>query len=793
MYSYTYDETTGGIILNTDTLEMSKEPRPVFYNELDILGFDKYCEYKKDDSAPYMWAEANKYFYKGRLIAEVEGGSAFNAPKLKFLEKASPKQKLLQIDIKSMVKKNKIIIDSLSQDTIKKIYNYYIKYKNKIDIFYVAFSGGKDSVVALDLVQRALPHNAFKVLFGDTGMEFPDTYKLVEKIKLDCKEKEIDFLTATSHLNPEKTWRIFGPPARSNRWCCSVHKTTPQIMLLRKLLNKADLKGMAFTGIRKAESSARSEYDEISFEDKIQGQYSYHVILNWNSAELYLYIFANNLILNEAYKKGNSRAGCLVCPMAASKNIFFKEKCYGESKNGKSTQTFNNIILETTSKVLSTKQAKLEFIDNRGWTARKSGRELSIAKVLHEEELKDGILKVTIFKNTDDWKEWLKTLGKVVFFDDSKIDVLFQEKLYSIKHNKLANKEEFIIPIVTNKKIDIDFVASLKIIFRKSAYCIRCNVCASNCPHGFINMSDNSISISDNCYSCRKCHEIEYGCLIANSLKIPKGENKMGSIDRYGNLGVREDWVRKYFNFEDNQQTNKADFWNSANGLGSNMIKYLRNYLSDSEVMIKGNFTDFGRVVAKLGLDNPDAWALMLCNLAYSSEFNWWIKNIKPNNVYSKAQIDSMLGDNYTNNSKDHIIAAFRIIFTDLKYFNNPIGLGECYQAKEEGSKTKTYFFSRKNWNNEIFNPLVMLYSLYKFAEKCKSYDFTLNKLLNHDLERDGISPTEIFSIEKEQMKQILNGLSLTYSEFINVSFTHDLDSIRLNNEKHLSDILTLF
>ena len=42
-------------------------------------------------------------------------------------------------------------------------------------MFYVAFSGGKDSVVTLDLVQRALPHNSFKVLFGDTGMEFPDT------------------------------------------------------------------------------------------------------------------------------------------------------------------------------------------------------------------------------------------------------------------------------------------------------------------------------------------------------------------------------------------------------------------------------------------------------------------------------------------------------------------------------------------------------------------------------------------------------------------------------------------
>ena len=50
-------------------------------------------------------------------------------------------------------------------------------------VFYVAFSGGKDSVVTLDLVQRALPHNEFKVLFGDTGMEFPDTYETVDEIE----------------------------------------------------------------------------------------------------------------------------------------------------------------------------------------------------------------------------------------------------------------------------------------------------------------------------------------------------------------------------------------------------------------------------------------------------------------------------------------------------------------------------------------------------------------------------------------------------------------------------------
>ena len=42
--------------------------------------------------------------------------------------------------------------------------------KNKVDIYYVAFSGGKDSVTTFDIVRRALPHNDFKVIFGDIFM-----------------------------------------------------------------------------------------------------------------------------------------------------------------------------------------------------------------------------------------------------------------------------------------------------------------------------------------------------------------------------------------------------------------------------------------------------------------------------------------------------------------------------------------------------------------------------------------------------------------------------------------------
>ena len=104
----------------------------------------------------------------------------------------------------------------------------------------MAFSGGKDSIVTLDIVQRALPHNKFKVLFGDTGMEFPDTYNAVDRIEEKCKEMDIEFIRAKSKLTPSESWKLFGPPATVTRWCCSVHKTAPQVLSLRELTGKPD-------------------------------------------------------------------------------------------------------------------------------------------------------------------------------------------------------------------------------------------------------------------------------------------------------------------------------------------------------------------------------------------------------------------------------------------------------------------------------------------------------------------------------------------------------------------------
>ena len=98
----------------------------------------------------------------------------------------------------------------------------------------------------------------------------------------------IDFQVSKSEYNPLDTWAEFGPPCTVTRWCCSVHKTSPQILHLRKILNKPDFTGMAFVGVRADESLARSKYEYITYGGKHKGQYSCNAILDWSSAEIFI-------------------------------------------------------------------------------------------------------------------------------------------------------------------------------------------------------------------------------------------------------------------------------------------------------------------------------------------------------------------------------------------------------------------------------------------------------------------------------------------------------------------------
>ncbi len=774
MYSYEWDEETGGIVLNTTPLQMSKEPRPVYYQEMDILGFDKYWKYEKDDTYPYMWAEANNYFYRGKYVAKTRGGTMYNSPEIVIIEQPEPDGQYLKfIDIDKMVEKNRDIIEKLAQHTIKKTYETYLKYKKKIDIYYVAFSGGKDSIVTFDIVRRALPHSDFKVLFGDTGMEYPDTYDLVKKIEMICEQNDIDFLRAKSHLNPIDTWKQFGPPSTVNRWCCSVHKTAPQILLLREITKKSDFTGMAFVGVRASESISRSDYEYIGVGEKHKGQYSCNPILDWNSAELYLYIYTEKLLLNEAYKKGNSRAGCLVCPNVSEKNAFFRRKCYQ-----KSYDVFVNIIRDLYSDKMPSESRITEFLENVGWKARMNGRDISI-QIGCREECNSDYHIIHVINQKNDWKEWIKTIG-VLVNDSSPYQIKYNDKIYSFS---IVDKEEgydVLIPVALTKK-DAVFVKYLKNVFYKSACCIGCKECAADCHNGFISFRNGKVFISDNCHHCAQCHKVDRGCLIYKSLELPKGDNKMKSksLNCYSTHAPLIEWFVEFFDKKD-------DFF-VAPSINGPKVGFFTTFLKHADLLKDGKFSDVSEIICKYGLDNETSWALMLANLAYTPEFNWYIKNIDFNEYLNKQYIISKLEENENCANERAANDIFRSYLRILDLDFNKVGLG-TYDVSDK----KNPILIRTPWYDP--NPIVILYSLYKFAENCGNYyQFSLKRLLNHDIESEGISPSEIFGLDKETMEKILQGLSINYSDYISVSFTLDLDNINLKSDKKSEDVLKLF
>jgi len=777
MYKHIWDNETGGYIITTNVADaIGSDIRPVYYKELDILGLDKYWDYPKDESAPLMWAEANRYYYHGICVAKTIGGSLFTKPELEVFE---DNLVIKPVDIEAMINKtqNKVVMESIVNDTLKNIYEEYTKYKKtSIDVFYVAFSGGKDSVVTLDLVARALPSNEFIAVFGDTGMELSDTYNLMEK--MSNKYPELEFHIAKSKHNPIDTWNAFGPPARTIRWCCSVHKTSPQIGYLRNRIGKPDFKGMAFTGIRREESLARSGYEQITNSKKHIGQFSFHPILEWGSAEVYMYIFMQGLLLNEAYKKGNSRVGCLVCPMSSGRHEYMKKMSYSSQM-----EPYINCIKNTSSKNFITEERMNDFIDNGGWQKRKSGKELNISCNPIMEKKGENFITFLVKVDRKKLIEWLKTVGDFISTNTDNYVLKRNGKYYKVLIDntcvKLYNLE--------NTKADIKTLSLFRSALRKAVYCIGCQVCEINCPYGYIELNSEGLTIKDECKKCGRCHEIEYGCLAYYSKREPKGESKnMKGIDRYLTFGFHKEWLAVYLQKEDL-------FW-QENSLGTKMIQAFKRFLRDAELMDKNSFSHLANEIKRIGVNDNNSWLIIFNNLSYTPQFAWYVRNIEFNKRYIPEEIKDMLGEDVTQLQKRNIVGAFKNIFYYTP-FGDELKIGLCeFHEKIKGKKKSISLVSTTRLPMKNIDARVVLYSLYVFAEACNGYyRFTLSALMDVNVEREGLTPAQLFGLERDEIEGIVNGLSISYPDFIKSTFTHDLESIVLNEEKTSVDVVDLF
>lgn len=776
MYSYTYDKKTGGILLNSSPSGFSKEPRPVYSAELDAVGFDKFWEYDKKTVAPYMWAEANAYWYRGVCIAKLKGGNLYTAPEIIIsadeegnLINPEPGGNFLRpVDLTAMIEANREMLKIIEKVTVNKILAVYEKYKNHLDCFHVAFSGGKDSCVLLDLVHKALPKGSFLVVFSDTGMEFPDTYDVIKKTREWCYREQIPFYDVKSHLTPKESWELFGPPSRVLRWCCSVHKSAPQTLKLREITGKNDYTGLDFVGVRSQESIARSNYKYENFGKKQKGQYSHNSILEWTSAEVWLYIYENDIIINEAYKKGNGRAGCLFCPMSGGASDYFRRKSYISE-----VDNYVNLIKKAYDEDKRKKKTIESYILNGGWNARKNGREITNNAFLCTEKIVNGNLVIESTTTIPDWTEWIKTIGAI---RENKGIYIIQFEGSSISFSVKKTKNSYVITVSEEViKHMPAFGKAFRQVFRKAAYCIACGVCETNCKNGFISFSNGKVKI-DNCTGCRECHAIDSGCLRFHSLRHPQGGgNSMKSLNSFADHAPKPEWLQSFFEL-------KEAFF-SEHTLGPMMYDMFRRFLRDAGLNEKNHFTPFAELITQIGWETDVAWGLILINLVNENpQIEWYVNNLDVSYQYQRQTVIEML-TTLEVKPKD----ANSIIKSYKRLIEIPLGTTLRFgHVTDDGELVRT--------KCSVTDLRVVLYGLFKFAEKCNDYkEFTLATLLNDSIDRDGVSPTRIFGLEREDVMPMLIGLSAKHPDFISASFTHDLEKITLANYKTSTDVLNLF
>lgn len=821
MYKVTWDIETGGVRLNhkvvADTLSVS--PRPVFFEELDLLKINELGWSYPHCEEPLLWACNKQYFYRGQLVFEAKGANIYDDASVD-IKPGFESLTLEPVNMDEMLRRNQDILFLLESEAIEFIRDTFIDYSvaskkfeefkanqldfealaaaiekrtkrkmaivkedcdsfdlmdedsaqrqgkkrlltTKIDVFLASFSGGKDSQVVLDLCTRALPPSVFEVIYSDTGYELPSSLDLYEDVKRHYSElfPGLKFSTARNHASVLSYWDKIGTPSDTHRWCCSVMKTAPLYRSLKVPGTNKQARVLTFDGVRAEESTRRSNYNRIGKGVKHSTVINAHPILNWNTTEIFLYLFTHSLPINLAYRLGKARVGCLICPFSTAWDDMVTSKSY-PTELSKFTKRIEDWATENGDHNVR------EYLASRNWKIKAIGDMKISRPSVRVVELVPNFTAI-VSNSQFDIFSWLPALCKFTQFTSDNLtqgQLQYKDKLYNyIIEN---NDNGYIFNVVG--VLDIKFSGLLKRIVYKSAFCIQCEACEVECPTGALTVYPQLKIDKTKCVHCLKCVMAhDQGCIAADCTRMIEDRNKKATakVKGYKTFGLREEWLSEFL-------SDAASFWKD-NSLGNAQIDSLKGWLKDAEILdIKNNLTPFGKLLEEIYIDEPNfTWEAILINLAYNSFIvNWFANTISFNKPFDKKALELLISEEQIDSSPSTIKNAISALMELIRL--SPIGDRLNY-GQPQGKE-----YVREQYDS--FSDMGVAYALYKFAEKIETKSFRVADVFD---EENQYSPAKILGISMSDFEKALRTLNSANNRVLIAELNMGLDHITLRDD----------
>lgn len=511
------------------TKYIAADLRPVFPEERilleSLLGMEHDTLLKKS-----IWANNNRYYIDGKSmtlpnsIYQITDTSKITEELYKRQNEVT--YSFFEDNIKDFVFANSARLNYIKDEAYAFIQKEASKFPEENIV--VSFSGGKDSTVTADLAVKALSNPSLVHIFGDTTLEFPSTIEYAHRFR-DAHPDAIFQIAKNDEQNFYDVCEDIGPPARMMRWCCSMFKTGPITRIINSLYRSQQI--LTFYGIRKSESVSRSKYNRIedsSDSVKIQQQTVASPIFFWKDIDIWLYLLAEKVDFNDAYRLGYDRVGCWCCPNNNSRAQFLSKIYMPEQ-----SKRWRDFLISFAQKI--GKPDPEVYVDTGKWKARQGGNGLASAsdvKIKFTNCTSEDHAKIyRLVRPFDDelvgmfvpFGRVAPELGKKLLHEVIVLDSKTNVPILSLQPYSQDGYEYAVKVRTMNVADHEDLQRMVSYQIRKFNACRKCLRCESLCRVGAITINNFGYFIDpQKCVHCKTCMTAKYldgGCMMDKYLR----------------------------------------------------------------------------------------------------------------------------------------------------------------------------------------------------------------------------------------------------------------------------------